>query len=227
MPMTSATTLVRNCLVVASVGEPEPVGGPRASRVSWSISAIGDAPIIPSIRAGVYEHRSLVRIWQESEANQITQRQRTAVITKRQGNYKEHYDFRQSSIMSLIVRLSQECWLAWEPFSRKLLASVVCMLLRRRFRYWLALLSGSYSLLSTAWLGVFFRVQILSTDWLVNQWVADSPNDSLIELTQLIAGWLSSICTDHHSKVQSTELQLHGGAPASCSCCLPHSSVQH
>ena len=128
MPMTSATTLVRNCLVVASVGEPKPVGGPRASRVSWSISAIGDAPIIPSIHAGVYEHRSLVRIWQESEVNQITQRQRTAIITKRQGNYKEHYDFRQSSIMSLIVCLSQECWLAWEPFSRKLLASVVCML---------------------------------------------------------------------------------------------------
>lgn len=41
----------------------------------------------------------------------MTQRQRTAVITKRQG--KEHYEFCQSSIMSLIVRLSQECWLEW------------------------------------------------------------------------------------------------------------------
>ena len=51
------------------VGDRQPVGRAEDKRDRRCTNNL-------STRAGVYEHRSLVRIWQESDANLIAQRQR-------------------------------------------------------------------------------------------------------------------------------------------------------
>ena len=64
MAPASATIGVRSFLVIASIGASQKPDEPQDMRDRRCTNN-------PNMRAGIYEHRSLAGIWQESDANQI------------------------------------------------------------------------------------------------------------------------------------------------------------